>query len=180
MDKEFFDIVDEHNNPIEEIALRSEAHSKGLWHRTVHLYIFRERDGQYEFLVHLRSKTKDLCPNRWDTRFGGHVKSGETLDEAIVNEIREELGLDIRNATLLKGETRKHEDFPNNEFVTPFYLEVEKQPELNFNDGEVQKVQWMTQQEIIESKSKNPEQWSGSLKGFQARCEEIRGLKIKV
>jgi len=40
--QEYLDIVDENNGaPIEERRLRSEVHSQGLWHRVVHVYLFR-------------------------------------------------------------------------------------------------------------------------------------------
>ena len=76
MEKEYLDLVDENNNLTGEKELRSVVHSTGLWHRTVHIYFFRKINNIFEFLVHLRSKDKDLRPNCWDTRFGGHIKAG--------------------------------------------------------------------------------------------------------
>ena len=39
---EYLDIVDENNNLTGKKALRSEIHSYGIWHRTVHIYLFRK------------------------------------------------------------------------------------------------------------------------------------------
>lgn len=95
MSNEYLDIVDENNNPTGKKRLRSEVHTLGLWHRTVHIYFFRERNGGIEFLVHLRAKNKDLNPNKWDTRFGGHIRAGEKLEDTVIKEVHEELGLQI-------------------------------------------------------------------------------------
>ena len=90
MDEEYLEIVDENNNLTGERKPRSLVHSNGLWHRVVHIYFFRIINKEIEILVQLRSKTKDLSPNMWDTRFGGHIKAGEKLEQAVVDEIRED------------------------------------------------------------------------------------------
>src|SRR3989338_1296834 len=113
--EEYFDIVDENNQQTGEKRLRFEAHTLGLWHRTVHIYFFRQKDNQIEFLVHLRSKYKDLHPNCWDTRFGGHLKSGETIEKTVINEIKEELGLEIDLNSLIKGSVHKRDKKTNRE-----------------------------------------------------------------
>ena len=87
--QEYFDIVDENNALTGEKKLRSDAHTTGLWHRTVHIYLFRIINGKFEFLVHLRSKTKDLNPNKWDPRFGGHLKTGENVQDTVKSELLE-------------------------------------------------------------------------------------------
>ena len=48
---------------------------------------------------------------------------------------------------------------------------------LSFNDGEVQKVKWMSENEIINSMHNNPELWSENEKGF---TKIIKDLKNKL
>lgn len=163
---EYFDIVDENNLPTGERCLRSEAHSQGLWHRTVHIYLFKKTD-EIEFLVHLRSKTKDLNPNRWDTRFGGHLKAGESIQDAIKGELQDEVGLTLEPSNLIQGEIYKRDKYPNREFTNAYYYKFEGEISfLKFNDGEVQEVKWMKSSEILESMMRAPETWSGSKGGF--------------
>ena len=43
-------------------------------------------------LLGLRSRHKDYYPNTWDI-FGGHLETGETDADALIRELREELGI---------------------------------------------------------------------------------------
>jgi isopentenyldiphosphate isomerase len=167
MSEEFLDIVDENNNLTGESAPRSKVHAEGLWHRTVHIYLFRKNNGGIDFLTHLRSPLKDLWPNTWDTRFGGHLKSGMDLAEGVASEMKEETGLVINAADLLEGMWRKSDEFPNREFSRTYYLEYnDSLDNLKFDDGEVQKVKWMNSEEIKKSIADNSDGWSASLDGF--------------
>ena len=167
MAEELLDIVDENNDLTGENALRSKIHAEGIWHRTVHIYLFRKNNNEVEFLVHLRSPFKDLHPNCWDTRFGGHIKSGLTLEEGVKAELEEEIGLDADGYELIEGEWRKRNIMPNREFTKTYFLEYPGDiADLKFNDGEVQEIKWLSIQEIKDSLTKNPEIWSGNINGF--------------
>lgn len=165
--QEYFDIVDENNKPTSQKVTRYEAHTKGLWHRTVHVYLFRKMNDDIEFLVHLRAKTKDLNPNKWDTRFGGHLKSGETIEESVSGELRDEIGLTLEPSNLIQGEILKRDKFPNREFTNVYYYKFQDElSSLSFNDGEVQEVKWMKSLDILKSLAENSEIWSASKNGF--------------
>ena len=141
MSSELLDIVDENNKLTGESAPRSKIHSEGIWHRTVHIYLFRKNNDNVDFLVHLRSPLKDLHPNCWDTRFGGHIKSGVSLEEGLKSELSEELGLNADDYKLIEGKWHKRDKFPNCEFTKTYFLEYKGNLEdLKFDDGEVQKV----------------------------------------
>lgn len=173
--EEYFDIVDENGTPTGEKRLRSEAHTQGLWHRTVHVYLFRKKDNDIEFLAHLRAKTKDLHPNKWDTRFGGHLKSGESVEGAVKGELQEELGLVLNPSDLIKGEINKGGGYPNREFTHTYYYEFNGDiSSLIFNDGEVQAIKWMKSSDIMESMVKSSDIWTGSQKGFSRVLEILK------
>jgi len=61
-----------------------------LLHPVIHLHIIN-RDGH--IFLQKRSARKDIQPGKWDTSVGGHVDPGETNEEALLREAREEAGL---------------------------------------------------------------------------------------
>ncbi|MBI4146030.1 NUDIX domain-containing protein [Candidatus Woesearchaeota archaeon] len=86
---ELVDVVDMHDNIVSTVS-RDEVHRKGLLHRGVTILVF---DPGGRLFVQQRSSTKDVFPSTWQGGVMGHVMHGETLHEAAVRELREELGL---------------------------------------------------------------------------------------
>lgn len=88
--KELFPVVDEEGNVIGKIS-RGEAHDgTKVLHPVVHLHVFNSKGELY--LQH-RPAWKDIQPDKWDTATGGHVDYGESVEEALAREVREELGI---------------------------------------------------------------------------------------
>ena len=55
-----------------------------------------------EFLLYLRDNKPDIpFPNHWDL-IGGHVEEGETPEEALVREVKEELDIDLKDYSFYK------------------------------------------------------------------------------
>lgn len=90
MREEWFPLVNEEGETIGK-ATRKECHNGSkLLHPVVHLHIFNEAGDLY---LQKRPMTKDIQPGKWDTAVGGHVDYGETTEEALRREVREELGI---------------------------------------------------------------------------------------
>ena len=88
--QEIFPIVDKNGNEIGS-ATRGECHSGSkLLHPVVHLHVFNSAG---EIYLQRRPEWKDIQPGKWDTAVGGHIDYGETPDEALRREVREELGI---------------------------------------------------------------------------------------
>lgn len=92
---ERFPIVDEEGKVI-GAATRGECHNGSrLLHPVVHLHVFNSRGEVY---LQKRPEWKDIQPGKWDTAVGGHIDYGETPEEALLREVREELGIVTFNA----------------------------------------------------------------------------------
>jgi isopentenyldiphosphate isomerase/intracellular septation protein A len=89
--EEWFDLVDAEGR-VTGRAPRSVCHSrKGLLHPVVHLHVL---DGRDRLFLQKRSLAKEIQPGKWDTAVGGHVRSGETVEQALKRETAEETGLE--------------------------------------------------------------------------------------
>lgn len=98
--EEYLDYFDENNNYL-GYELRTVIHEKGLWHRTVQNWLYTH-DGKVLFQIR-----KD--ENLFYTTSSGHVRKGETVEEAFNREMNEELGLtfDIKKAKMIELVTWK-------------------------------------------------------------------------
>ncbi len=88
--QEIFPVVDEEGRMIGS-ATRGECHSGSmLLHPVVHLHVFNADGALY---LQKRPLWKDIQPGKWDTAVGGHVDVGESPQDALLREVREELGI---------------------------------------------------------------------------------------
>ena len=87
---ELFPIVDAEGQVVGK-ATRGECHGGArLLHPVVHLHVFNNNG---EIFLQKRPEWKDIQPGKWDTAVGGHIDYGETPEDALVREVREELGI---------------------------------------------------------------------------------------
>jgi len=88
--EELFPLVNETGHVVGK-ATRGACHDGSrLLHPVVHLHVFNSRG---ELYLQKRPAWKDIQPGKWDTAVGGHVDYGETPEEALQREVREELGI---------------------------------------------------------------------------------------
>lgn len=73
-------------------ATRAEAHAKGRWHASVHIWIVKEPS---LILLQKRSEHKDTFPGRWDISAAGHIEAGNSNLNTAQSELAEELGVDL-------------------------------------------------------------------------------------
>ena len=74
---------------------RAEAHQGSFkLHPVVHLHLFNSMG---ELYLQKRAMNKDIQPGKWDTAVGGHVDFDEEIEQALLRETKEELGIQIQD-----------------------------------------------------------------------------------
>ncbi|THD65511.1 NUDIX domain-containing protein [Robertkochia marina] len=89
---EWVDIWTKEGTPTGRKIQKSEAHAQGYYHPTIHLWIYNSKK---EILLQKRALTKESFPGKWDVAVAGHISAGDSPEETVVRETREELGLTI-------------------------------------------------------------------------------------
>lgn len=141
---ELVDILDENGNRTGQSCLKLEAHQKGLFHPTVHVWCYRP-DGNV--LLQLRGSTKDTFPLKWDASVAGHVGAKEGIGPAAVREVQEEIGIAISLEKLekigvFKTENKHSEVLLDREFNHTFLCKLDTGTILNKQQSEVGALKW--------------------------------------
>ncbi|ARV06187.1 hydrolase [Polaribacter sp. SA4-10] len=103
---ELIDILTPEGKPTGEIALKSEAHKKGLFHATVHIWLFTS---DQKIVLQKRALSKKVFPGLWDISVAGHIAAGENVLNSAIREVKEEIGLQLQKEDLIKIGTRIHQ-----------------------------------------------------------------------
>ena len=96
---ELIDILNADGVPLGKTAMKSKAHKMGLFHATVHIWLYTKEG---ELLIQKRAVNKDTHPGLWDTSVAGHIGAGESIIDSAIREVKEEIGLTITGKDLKK------------------------------------------------------------------------------
>lgn len=146
---EFLDIVDENDKLTGEKNDRDFIHTNNLYHRHTSCWILNRKG---EILLQRRSLAKKKRPGVW-SKTGGHVDSGESVIDAIKREVKEEIGLELKNEDLFFMQKFKS-DAPK--FFSYGYIALtdNKIEDYELQLEEVDKVKYFKIEELEEEKIK--------------------------
>lgn len=141
---EYTDLYDENKNLTGEKLFREKGTKlivpKGRYSIVVLAFI---ENSKGEFLFQMTSKRKkNVCATT-----GGHVKSGQTSKEAIIEEIKEELGIDINEDEVKLFKTYKYDDAFKDVFYIKKDIDINS---LTYQEDEVEYVKYLTKDEILD------------------------------
>ena len=150
MKEEFLEVYSPEGTKTGQKKSKSEIHRKGLFHSTVHVWIFTEEGN---ILIQKRSKKKELNPGVWDVSVAGHIKFNENIKKAAKRETFEETGININIEDLLKiGVYRSiniHPTAIDKEFFHTYILKIDKNSiNLDFKNNEVDDLKFISIEEM--------------------------------
>ena len=145
---EFWDIYDENKQLTGRKMKRNDwCLKEGEYHLTV-LGVIARPDGT--FLITKRVMTKAWAPGWWEVS-GGGVQAGESSEEAVRREVKEETGLDVRNAEGGYAFTYKrvNPDEGDNYFVVVyrFVMDIDEK-DVSFQEAEIDGHMFATREQI--------------------------------
>lgn len=147
-DDEWFDLVDQEGK-VTGRAPRTLCHAgPGLLHPVVHLHIIDAKDRIY---LQKRPMSKQVQPGKWDTAVGGHMASGETLEQGLKREAQEELNLTDFQPQLIAKYV--WETTIESELVFVFVCRYDK--EIQFNKEELEDGKFWKVKKIKEAIGKD-------------------------
>lgn len=137
---EKIDVLDQNGLPTGETSDINTIHNKGLIHGGIHVGLYTKQGG---VVLEKRSSNIIFNPGLWDLSMGGVISSGETPEESLIRETKEELGI-----TLELKDTQKlfvseynhylsHYGFHNHNFIHTYIAEVPEDIKFKLQESEV-------------------------------------------
>ncbi|HON17679.1 MAG TPA: NUDIX domain-containing protein [Salinivirgaceae bacterium] len=165
--REHVPIVDEQGNVTGKIIRQKVHNGSKLLHPVVHCHIINS-NGQ--LFLQQRSKKAETQPGKWDTAVGGHVRWTETIEKALLREMKEETSLYPEN--LRSWVQYIWENEIEKELVFSFIEITNHEPKINKNEAETGR--WWTLSQI---RSQPSEIFTPNLLHELSMLEKLKLLK---
>ncbi|KAF1299320.1 NUDIX hydrolase [Enterococcus sp. JM4C] len=139
---EQWDIYTENREKTGRLHTRGEKMAVGDYHLVVTALIFNSKG---ELLIQKRREDKIGWPGFWDFSAAGSALAGESSRQAMIREIKEELGIDVTTA---ESQLRFTWYFPDGfDDFWIIYHDVALE-ELTLQKEEVQEARWVNEEEF--------------------------------
>ncbi len=142
---EYWDVYDKFRNRTNKIIQRdsSELLKNGEYHIVVTGIV---ENSNKQILITRRNKNKKLYPGLWECT-GGSAKAGESSKDAIIREIEEEIGIELKKEEgQFLGTIQKENYFRD---VWKFKRDISSK-DIFYNDGEVIDSKWVLLDEYVD------------------------------
>jgi isopentenyldiphosphate isomerase len=97
---ELFDVLTADGKPTGQAKKRVDVHRDGDWHASIHVWVYGVDQGIPALAFQRRGRFKDTLPLKLDATVGGHLRTGESIEQTI-REVQEEIGRSVTLPELL-------------------------------------------------------------------------------
>lgn len=150
---ELIEIIDE--NRISECY--SEEQDQKCIHKEICVFVINQ---QNQILLQKRSANKKSYPNKW-ALLTGHVEEQERFKDAALREIKEEIGIEIKEEELYPFAKRKYITSEDHyELTYFFYVTCSLQKEaFTIQEEELSEVKWFNISDVINRVNEHDEEF---------------------
>jgi isopentenyl-diphosphate delta-isomerase len=151
-------VVDDNDNIIGNKD-RELVDKEGLRYRVSALWI---KNSQGQILLARRAYTKSHNPGKWGPAVAGTVEEGESYEDNIIREAKEELGL--KDLKLIKCLKIKNDN--EHKFYTQWFISIVNKniSDFKIQTDEVAEIKWFSKDELINKLENNPEEFLNGVK----------------
>ncbi len=134
--------------------------------KTVLAYI--KKDNQF-LMLYRNKKKKDINKGKW-IGIGGHLEEGESKEQALIREIKEETGLDVLHY-IYRGELL----FINNDFEEVMYLYLVDEVKGEIIDCDEGELAWIKKEDLM-----SLNMWEGDYKFLPLLINTGEFIRLKL
>ncbi|MDD6040414.1 MAG: NUDIX domain-containing protein [Clostridia bacterium] len=138
---EYLELYDENRQPLGITITRGEAVPPNAYMLTVGIWIVND---QKQVLLTRRSLEKRYAPGKWENP-SGHVQKGETREDAIIRELREETGIIAQKESIHHLGTVRVWPYFGDNYVVRMNVDL---ADVRLQPGETCDVRWATLAEL--------------------------------
>lgn len=122
--------IDIYNENMEKVgyATKEDVHNQGLWHKSIHCWLFARKDGIPCVIMQKRASCKLLMPDYFDVSVAGHYEKDEAPNDGF-REVKEEFGITVPREAWhylgIKFDVGISPNAVNKEFCEVFFAEID-------------------------------------------------------
>lgn len=133
------------------------AHEKGYLHRAFSVFLFHED----KLLIHKRASSKYHCGGLWTNTCCSHPRMNETVIEAAIRRLKEELGIECQSLKEVSSFVYYY-PFSNGlcEYEYDHVIIGEYNGDWKINQDEVEEIKWINIDDLKEEMRKNPQKFT--------------------
>lgn len=152
------------------------VHKEGIVHRAFSVLIFNEKK---EMLLQRRALTKYHSPGEWTNACCSHQRENETIEEAAIRRVKEELGIEcpkLKEEFVFHYKCRFSNELYENEIDHVFTC-IYNGEIADFNKEEVCDTKWISYNELMCWINKKPDDFTFWFKNIMTKI--FKNFEIK-